>query len=229
MSAAVIYLSSAVVYGAQRDAHEASPLHPCEVQAQSLVASEAMVAAAQVPALILRSSEIILDEASLALAHTRSEQQDLKQNTSILQTLANAILQQTKFTLAGSDYPTPDGTALYDLLPLSTFLKAIVASVTYLGQAQANGLHPPAIFNLGTGQSTSVRQMMMMAETLAQRPMAYHLGPRPSGGYGQIGLNPHKTQTTFGVALNAISLEAALRAAFQQAALNFSSPAIARP
>jgi UDP-glucose-4-epimerase GalE len=59
------------------------------------------------------------------------------------------------FALFGTDYPTPDGTAIRDYIHVSDLAEAHVAALQHLLAGKASGA-----FNLGTGRGYSVKQVL---------------------------------------------------------------------
>ena len=59
-------------------------------------------------------------------------------------------------TVFGDDYPTEDGTCIRDYLHVCDLAEAHVAALQWLGS------HPGSLdtFNLGTGQGTSVKEVI---------------------------------------------------------------------
>jgi UDP-glucose-4-epimerase GalE len=80
------------------------------------------------------------------------------------------------FTVFGSDYPTPDGTAIRDYIHVSDLADAHVAAVRRLLAGGEGGA-----FNLGTGRGYSVKQVLdaIAAETGERLPIS--TAPRREG------------------------------------------------
>jgi UDP-glucose-4-epimerase GalE len=76
----------------------------------------------------------------------------------------------------GSDYPTPDGTAIRDYLHVDDLAAAHVAALRYL---QAGGASDA--FNLGTGTGHSVRDVINMVEQVTLKQVPVRECPRRSG------------------------------------------------
>lgn len=76
----------------------------------------------------------------------------------------------------GTDYPTPDGTALRDYVHVSDLATAHVLALDHLmrgGQSRA--------VNLGTGRPHSVLDVIRTVGTVVGRPVAHELAPRRAG------------------------------------------------
>lgn len=76
----------------------------------------------------------------------------------------------------GSDYPTPDGTAVRDYIHVCDLARAHVLALERLLEGQ-----PSFTVNLGTGSGFSVRQILDAAQEELGRPVPYELAPRRAG------------------------------------------------
>lgn len=93
----------------------------------------------------------------------------------------------------GNDYDTPDGTGVRDYIHVADLAKAHVAAVRWA--AQNTGARA---FNVGTGQGTSVLEMISVFERLSGRPVPYHtLGRRP-GDVGSCYADPGRAHEELG-------------------------------
>jgi UDP-glucose 4-epimerase len=75
----------------------------------------------------------------------------------------------------GTDYPTPDGTAIRDYIHVEDLSAAHLLAL--------EGIRPGEhqIFNLGNGNGFSVRQVIAAAETVTGKPIVVREGPRRPG------------------------------------------------
>ncbi|HYK18628.1 MAG TPA: UDP-glucose 4-epimerase GalE [Bryobacteraceae bacterium] len=77
----------------------------------------------------------------------------------------SAVMGRTKaLEIYGTDYDTPDGTAVRDYLHVTDLGVAHVAALRYLQQGG-----PSTAFNLGTGRGQSVREVIAMVERVSGR------------------------------------------------------------
>jgi UDP-glucose-4-epimerase GalE len=76
----------------------------------------------------------------------------------------------------GTDYPTPDGTAIRDYVHVTDLARAHLAALRYLELGGASDA-----FNLGTGKGTSVKQVMAAVEGVSGRPVPHENRPRRPG------------------------------------------------
>jgi UDP-glucose 4-epimerase len=88
----------------------------------------------------------------------------------------DAAAGRGSFQVFGEDYDTPDGTCLRDYIHVTDLASAHVLSL----QALASG-GPSAVYNLGNGRPTSVRQVLDSVERVAGRPVPYSKAPRRPG------------------------------------------------
>lgn len=80
------------------------------------------------------------------------------------------------FTVMGSDYDTPDGTALRDYIHVSDLASAHVAALDYLARGGES-----MAFNLGTGKAVSVKEIVDAVARATGRPVPHDTGPRRAG------------------------------------------------
>jgi UDP-glucose 4-epimerase len=76
----------------------------------------------------------------------------------------------------GSDYPTPDGTAIRDYVHVVDLAKAHFRALSYLEAKDAS-----TVLNLGTGRGSSVGEIVREVERVSGRPVPATLAPRRPG------------------------------------------------
>jgi UDP-glucose 4-epimerase len=79
-------------------------------------------------------------------------------------------------TIHGTDYPTPDGTAIRDYVHVWDLVAAHVAGLERLVQGGGSRL-----YNLGTGTGFSVREVVDASRAVTNRPVPVEAGPRRPG------------------------------------------------
>lgn len=94
----------------------------------------------------------------------------------------------------GQDYPTPDGTGVRDYLHVMDLADGHLAALQHLPQ-QARACE---VFNLGTGQGTSVLQMIQAFERAAGRAVPYRISARRPGDVAACWADPGKAQRELG-------------------------------
>jgi UDP-arabinose 4-epimerase len=90
--------------------------------------------------------------------------------------LQAALGSRSSFQVFGTDYDTPDGTAVRDYIHVSDLADAHVKAVTYLlkgGKSDA--------FNLATGKGVSVKELVRAVERATGRKVPAQFGPRRAG------------------------------------------------
>src|SRR5262249_40154836 len=70
------------------------------------------------------------------------------------------------FPLYGTDYPTPDGSAIRDYVHVADLAAAHVAALDYLAEGGDS-----LALNLGTGQGTSVLEIVRAVESVTRMPV----------------------------------------------------------
>ncbi len=87
-----------------------------------------------------------------------------------------AIGQRERLQIFGTDYPTPDGTAIRDYIHVSDLASAHVKALQYLerdGESRA--------LNLGTGRGASVLEVIRAVETIGGCSVPTAFAPRRAG------------------------------------------------
>ena len=96
--------------------------------------------------------------------------------TNVMPLIIRAALGQGDLSIFGDDYDTPDGTAIRDYLHVMDLAEGHVAALERLGP----GL-PGFTVNLGTGEGTSVRQLVDAFERVTGQSVPVRLAPRRAG------------------------------------------------
>lgn len=90
--------------------------------------------------------------------------------------LLTALGKRPAIKVFGTDYPTPDGTAVRDYVHVMDLASAHVAALRALENGQ-----PTAAFNVGTGTGFSVKEVLDTVEAVTGRPLHRQLEPRREG------------------------------------------------
>ncbi len=83
------------------------------------------------------------------------------------------------FEVHGTDYPTRDGSCIRDYIHIMDLARAHTLALEYL-EKNRNG-ESCEIFNLGSGQGTTVLEAIHAFEQASGRPLPYQAGPRRPG------------------------------------------------
>lgn len=165
----LIFSSSATVYGepVYLPYDEAHPTNPTSVYGKTKLMAEQILMdwAAADPAraaVLLRYFNPVGAHAS---AQIGEDPKDIPNN--LMPFIAQVAVGKRKaLQIFGDDYDTPDGTGLRDYIHVVDLARAHVAAIAYA--EQATGARP---FNIGTGQSYSVRDMVAAFERACGAPI----------------------------------------------------------
>jgi len=104
-----------------------------------------------------------------------------------------ALGQRPAVEIYGTDYPTPDGTAIRDFIHVVDLADAHVRALDYLA---AGGKSTE--LNLGTGQGHSVREVVASVGKLCDGRVPANDGPRRAGDPAVLVADPSKAQQALG-------------------------------
>lgn len=178
----LVFSSSCAVYGApaRLPVTEESPVAPVSVYGYTKLAAEQTIAAYCATGRLRAVSLRYFNAAGATPDAGLGENWDHTQN--LIPLLCKAVLGVIdEVQVFGTDYPTPDGTALRDYIHVADLADAHVAALGYLvggGQSRA--------VNLGTGVATSVLQAIASLAAVAGRPVPHRTVGRRTGDPPQI-------------------------------------------
>lgn len=101
--------------------------------------------------------------------------------------------ERSAITVFGTDYDTPDGTCVRDYIHIEDLAEAHYLAYQYL----ANG-GVSEVFNLGTGQGYSVKQVIEVAEQVSGKKVPVVYGERRPGDPPVLVANATKANTVLG-------------------------------
>jgi len=113
--------------------------------------------------------------------------------THLIPLILRAVQTGTPVTLFGDDYPTDDGTCIRDYIHVSDLAAAHIFAVEYL----LNG-GKSDVFNVGTGEGRSVKQVLASVERVTGKKVPYTMGPRREGDPPSLVADSQKLQKTLG-------------------------------
>ena len=87
-----------------------------------------------------------------------------------------ALGRREPLQVFGTDYPTPDGTAIRDYVHVVDLAEAHLKALEYLERGGET-----TVVNLGTGLGSSVLEVLAAAERVIGRPVPHELAPRRPG------------------------------------------------
>jgi UDP-glucose 4-epimerase len=95
----------------------------------------------------------------------------------------SAMGKRGPITVHGSDYNTPDGSAIRDYIHVVDLAKAHVAALKLMAKETFTGYD---MFNIGTGKGSSVLEVIKAFETSTGVKLNYTIGPRRPGDVEQV-------------------------------------------
>jgi len=122
-----------------------------------------------------------------------------------------AIGLNNKLTVYGSDYNTPDGSCVRDYIHVVDLAKAHVIAIKKLLKKEASESFE--VYNLGTGNGTSVFDMIKIFESVSSMKLNYEIGLRRDGDVPVSYADPTKAKNQLGWKAQ-LSLEQALSSAW---------------
>jgi UDP-glucose-4-epimerase GalE len=172
-----VFSSSAAVYGTPESlpVTEDAPVRPESPYGESKAMVETMLAwlGRLTP---LRSVSLRYFNAAGAWPDG-SLGEDWSLTTNLVPVVMKSLLgRRPPLEIFGTDYPTPDGTAVRDYVHVLDLAEAHVAALDHL---EAGG--ESSVVNLGTGVGSSVRQVLAAAEAAAGREVPTVLAERRPG------------------------------------------------
>jgi UDP-glucose 4-epimerase len=84
--------------------------------------------------------------------------------------------ERDALTIFGTDYETPDGTCIRDYVHVMDLVEAHVLGLNWLLEGRGS-----RVFNLGTGDGFSVRQVIEASHVVTNREVPFSEGPRRPG------------------------------------------------
>ncbi|HUH84286.1 MAG TPA: UDP-glucose 4-epimerase GalE, partial [Stellaceae bacterium] len=104
-----------------------------------------------------------------------------------------ALGRRPQIDIFGTDYPTPDGSAVRDYIHVTDLAAAHVLALRYL---EAGGA--PIALNLATGQGHSVREVIAAAERITGRPIPRRESARRPGDPAALVADPGRARAVLG-------------------------------
>lgn len=191
----VIFSSTAAVYGipgADGSVSEDMPLRPANPYGQSKIDAENILKALGGDAfgsVILRyfnAAGAAPDGIGIGEAHW-------PETNLVPRVILSALGYEGDISLFGTDYPTPDGTAIRDYIHVCDLADAHIAALAYLQGGGASD-----IFNLGTGSGHSVRQVLDTVQGYFQDTLRVRALPARPGDVAVMVANAEKAARVLG-------------------------------
>ena len=189
----LVFSSTAAVYGVPTElpVTEDSPTEPINPYGRSKLMVEQMLPWYD-QAYGLRSASLRYFNVAGA---TERRGEDHDPETHVIPVALQAVSgQRERFQVFGTDYPTPDGTAIRDYVHV---VDLVDAHLMALAKLQADDRSLGAI-NLGTTGGFSVKQIVEAVERVTGRPLPVDYGPRRAGDPPSLVANSNKARETLG-------------------------------
>lgn len=191
---AIVFSSSCAVYGSS----DALPIgeetvpHPENPYGESKLLVERMLpwfdAARGIRFLSLR----YFNAAGAALDGSNGE--DWREAVNLVPVVIEAALgRRGPVEVYGSDYPTPDGTAIRDYVHVVDLANAHLRALEHLVSGA-----PSATVNLGTGRGSSVLEVIDAVRRAAGRPVPHRPAPRRPGDPAAVWADSRRAQQLLG-------------------------------
>lgn len=121
-----------------------------------------------------------------------------------------ALKQRDRLQIFGTDYPTPDGTAIRDYIHVADLASAHICALKYLKRGAES-----RAFNLGTGKGASVREVVAMVEQVSGRTVPKIEASRRPGDPPILVANPELARTMLQWEASYSSLETIVESAWR--------------
>lgn len=189
----IVYSSSAAVYGQPETVpiRESASLRPENPYGESKAASERLLAWWD-RCIGVRHVALRYFNAAGAAADGRTGE-PLAGAGNLVPVLLGSMLADRPVQVYGTDYPTPDGTAIRDYIHVEDLAEAHVRAVEYLlGGGSSETL------NLGTGQGASVADVVAAAEAVSGRRVRVERAARRPGDPPAVWADPTRARQVLG-------------------------------
>ncbi|MBM6618960.1 UDP-glucose 4-epimerase GalE [Bacillus suaedaesalsae] len=107
--------------------------------------------------------------------------------------LQTALGQRSHITIFGEDYDTPDGTCIRDYIHVEDLIQAHLLSLNYLRNGGKSD-----VFNLGSSQGFSVKEMIESARKVTGKNIPAKIGLRRAGDPSVLIASSEKAKQTLG-------------------------------
>lgn len=192
----IVFSSSATVYGVPRylPYDEAHPCAPNSVYGQTKQMAEKVIADWQratpgAAAVLLRYFNPVGAHVSGRIGEDPS---DIPNN--LMPFVAQvAIGRRERLSVFGNDYDTPDGTGVRDYIHVTDLACAHSAALDYVA-----GLEGTETFNIGTGRSYSVLEVIAAFARASGREIPYEIAERRPGDIACMQADPSKANRLLG-------------------------------
>jgi UDP-glucose 4-epimerase len=190
----VVFSSTAAVYGTPKTLpiSENSPLHPENPYGESKLLVEQMLrwfdACHGMRSVALR----YFNAAGAALDGQNGEDPRYVQNLIPL-VMKAAVGRLAKVAVFGNDYPTPDGTGVRDYIHVLDLAEGHARALDFMAKQDRSD-----VFNLGTGQGSSVLEILKLSRAASGKEIPADIVPRRPGDPSTVFADNSKARTVLG-------------------------------
>ncbi|GHO49817.1 UDP-glucose 4-epimerase GalE [Ktedonospora formicarum] len=190
----IVFSSSCSIFGTpeQLPVSEDAAKKPESVYGESKLMGETLLKWYDVTAGIHYSALRYFNASGAALDNSNGEDWDYTHNLIPL-VMKAAVGRTNSVTVFGTDYPTPDGTAIRDYIHVIDLAVAHVKALEQLTQG-----HPSAAYNLGTGTGHSVQEVITEAKRISGVDFKVEYGARRSGDPAAVWADCSKAERELG-------------------------------
>jgi len=190
----IVFSSTAATYGEPEKVpiEENDPTHPTNVYGETKLTMERMMAWFDQ---VLDIKYVALRYFNAAGAHASGKiGEDHDPETHLVPLILQAALgQRDSIKIFGDDYNTPDGTCIRDYIHVSDLADAHLRAVEYLlGGGDSD------VFNLGSGQGFSVKEMIEAVREVTGRDFPVQVTPRRAGDPAVLVASSDKARSVLG-------------------------------
>ena len=168
-----VFSSSAAVYGTPKSV----PVTESASTAPESVYAETKLAVEKYLSTLTRNSVSLRYFNAAGASSDNKIGEDWSASQNLIPQVMRALLDSAfKFEIYGNDYATPDGTCIRDYIHVEDLATAHLKALEYL---ESGG--KLLVCNIGTGQGTSVTQLIDLAEKIAKRKVPLTVAARRPG------------------------------------------------
>lgn len=136
--------------------------------------------------------------------------EDHDPETHLIPLALHAAYDGPALTIFGSDYPTPDGTCIRDYIHVNDLADAHVLALDFMMKNSSNEFDA---FNLGTGNGSSVLEILSSIEKVTGRKVKANSGARRPGDPPRLVATAKKAKDLLGWSPKSSDLESIVRTA----------------
>ena len=178
-----VFSSSAIIYGAQEavpipETTQPAPLNP---YARTKLAGEQMLRDAVGARPNFRVCILRYFNPVGAHASGRIGEKPRQRATNLFPIVLSALRNRTTIDIFGTDYETPDGSAIRDFIHVMDIADGHAAAVEFLAGDSSAGHADAWTFNLSTGKGCSVLELIAKMEKVGGRAVSARASTRRSG------------------------------------------------